>query len=282
MADSLAQAGIKDLRQLGYKDVEQPKVSAELIKKGDKYYLKPEKVSNHLDRSREKSKLIEVSPEDVKTTSRSLGMGGKETKIVGLVPQAPKRILINKDTGEQVVQGKYGGELGYEQDTTRAIGYGMRSKAKARTNIEAINAANDPRKGVRWGNTTQTEGMTNFMIRFDENDNALIYPEYSDTSTENLNMFAASVLAGAAATYGPGIMSKVSSKIGSAVGESTVKSIANKFLPEFTKEGIVKEVSKKAIKEVVKKGATSIMEKQYPGAGRRRWVNDSSFKIKNL
>ena len=270
MADSLAQAGIKDLRQLGYKDVEQPKVSAELIKKGDKYYLKPEKVSNHLDRSREKSKLIEVSPEDVKTTSRSLGMGGKETKIVGLVPQAPKRILINKDTGEQVVQGKYGGELGYEQDTTRAIGYGMRSKAKARTNIEAINAANDPRKGVRWGNTTQTEGMTNFMIRFDENDNALIYPEYSDTSTENLNMFAASVLAGAAATYGPGIMSKVSSKIGSAVGESTVKSIANKFLPEFTKEGIVKEVSKKAIKEVVKKGATSIMEKQYPGAGRRR------------
>ena len=121
---------------------------------------------------------------------------------------------------------------------------------------------NDPRKGLRWGNTTQTEGMTNFMIRFDENDNALIYPEYSDTSTENLNMFGASVLAGAAATYGPGLMSKVSSKIGSAVGESTVKSIANKFLPEFTKEGIVKEVSKRAVKEGVKKGATSIMEKQ--------------------
>jgi len=270
MADSLAQAGIKDLRQLGYKDIEQPKVSAELIKKGDKYYLKPEKVSNHLDRSREKSKLIEVSPEDVKTTSRSLGMGGKETKIVGLVPQAPKRMLINKDTGEQVVQGKYGGELGYEQDTTRAIGYGMRSKAKARTNIEAINAANDPRKGVRWGNTTQTEGMTNFMIRFDENDNALIYPEYSDTSNTNAQMFIMAAGAGAALTYGPGLMSKVSSKIGSAVGESTVKSIAKKFLPEFTKEGIVKEVGKKAVKEVVKKGATSIIEKQYPGAGRRR------------
>jgi len=282
MADSLAQAGIKDLRQLGYKDVEQPKVSAELIKKGDKYYLKPEKVSNHLDRSREKSKLIEVSPEDVKTTSRSLGMGGKETKIVGLVPQAPKRILINKDTGEQVVQGKYGGELGYEQDTTRAIGYGMRSKAKARTNIEAINAANDPRKGVRWGNTTQTEGMTNFMIRFDENDNALIYPNYVDTKNDAAEKFAIAAAIGAGLTYGPGLMSKLGTKVSSAVGESTVKSIAKKFLPEFTKEGIIKEVGKKAVKEVVKKGATSIIEKQYPGAGRKRWVNDSSFKIKNL
>ena len=253
MADSLAQAGIKDLRQLGYKDVEQPKVSAELIKKGDKYYLKPEKVSNHLDRSREKSKLIEVSPEDVKTTSRSLGMGGKETKIVGLVPQAPKRILINKDTGEQVVQGKYGGELGYEQDTTRAIGYGMRSKAKARTNIEAINAANDPRKGLRWGNTTQTEGMTNFMIRFDENDNALIYPEYSDTSTENLNMFAASVLAGAAATYGPGIMSKVGTKASSLGGKVTSKigSAVTEKIKNITLEGVGKKFAKKLAEKTI-------------------------------
>jgi len=261
MADSLAQAGIKDLRQLGYKDVEQPKVSAELIKKGDKYYLKPEKVSNHLDRSKEKPKLIEVSPEDVKTTSRSLGMGGKETKIVGLVPQAPKRILINKDTGEQVVQGKYGGELGYEQDTTVSLGYGMRSKGKARTNIEAINAANDPKKGVRWGNTTQTEGMTNFMIRFDENDNALIYPEYSDTSTENLNMFAASVLAGAAATYGPGIMSKVGTKASSLGGKVTSK--IGSAVTEKIKNITVKDLGKKFAKKLAEKTITdAVISKQ--------------------
>ena len=249
MATILAQGGIKDLRQLGYKDVEQPKVLAELIKKGDKYYLKSEEVSSHLDKSRKKSKLIEVLPENVKVTSKSLGMGRKETKIVGLIPQAPKRILINKDTGEQVVQGKYGGELGYEQDITRSLGYGMRSKGKARTNIEAINVANDPRKGLRWGNTTQTEGMTNFMIRFDENDNALIYPEYSDTSTENLNMFGASVLAGAAATYGPGLMSKVGTKISGIVGESTVKTIG-------------KDVLKKVGKNVLKKAVTNVLTPQ--------------------
>jgi len=188
-------------------------------------------------------------------------MGGKETKIVGLVPQAPKRILINKDTGEQVVQGKYGGELGYEQDTTRAIGYGMRSKAKARTNIEAINAANDPKKGVRWGNTTQTEGMTNFMIRFDENDNALIYPEYSDTSTENLNMFAASVLAGAAATYGPGIMSKVGTKASSLGGKVTSK--IGSAVTEKIKNITVKDLGKKFAKKLAEKTITdAVISKQ--------------------
>ena len=123
---------------------------------------------------------------------------------------------------------------------------------------------------MKWGNTTQTDGMTNFMIRFDENDNALIYPEYSDTSTDNLNMFVAAVAAGAAATYGPGLMSKLGTKVSSTVGESTIKSLTKKFLPEFTKESILKEAGKKAVKEVVKKGAKSIIEKQYPGAGRKR------------
>jgi hypothetical protein len=121
---------------------------------------------------------------------------------------------------------------------------------------------NDPKKGVRWGNTTQTEGMTNFMIRFDENDNALIYPNYVDTKNDAAEKFAIAVAIGAGLTYGPGLMSKVSSKISSTVGESTVKSLAKKFLPEFTKESIAKEV--------VKKGAKSIIEKQYPGAGKTK------------
>ena len=274
MADSLAQAGIKDLRQLGYKDIEQPKASVNLIRKGNKYYYDSASgTSSNLYKSdkEKQATLIEVPASEVKKVEgKSLGYGVKDIKFTAMIEQPPKRMLINKDTGEEVVQGKYSGELNKQQDTTRAIGYGMRSEKEPIKNLEQWKSMNDPRKGLRWGNTTQTEGMTNFMIRFDENDNALIYPEYSDTSTENLNMFGASVLAGAAATYGPGLMSKVSSKIGSAVGESTVKSIANKFLPEFTKEGIVKEVSKRAVKEVVKKGATSIMEKQYPGAGRRR------------
>jgi len=266
MADSLAQAGIKDLRQLGYKDIEQPKASVNLIRKGNKYYYDSAggTSSNLYKSDKEKqATLIEVPASEVKKVEgKSLGYGVKNTKFTAMIEQPPKRMLINKDTGEEVVQGKYGGELNKQQDTTRAIGYGMRSEKEPIKNLEQWKSMNDPKKGVRWGNTTQTEGMTNFMIRFDENDNALIYPNYVDTKNDAAEKFAIAVAIGAGLTYGPGLMSKVSSKISSTVGESTVKSLAKKFLPEFTKESIAKEV--------VKKGAKSIIEKQYPGAGKTK------------
>jgi len=276
MADSLAQAGIKDLRQLGYKDVEQPKKQATIYKKGDKYYLSqkdPNQGSKYSNRK--KSEPIEVFPDPesiVMTKSKVVGQGMVGQNIMsGLIETAPKRMLINKDTGEEVIQGKYGGELDQEdkRNLTKPIGFGLRSKyTRSAKNVKALEEAKT--RGMRWGNTTQTEGMTNFMIRFDENDNALIYPNYVDTKNDAAEKFAIAAAIGAGLTYGPGLMSKLGTKVSSAVGESTVKSIAKKFLPEFTKEGIIKEVGKKAVKEVVKKGATSIIEKQYPGAGRKR------------
>ena len=45
---------------------------------------------------------------------------------------------------------------------------------------------------------------------------------------EAFGMFATAVAAGAAATYGPGLLSKASSKIGSAVGEGGVKGFLKK------------------------------------------------------
>ena len=254
MAKDLSNAGIKDLKQLGYKDIEQPKVKSELIKKGDKYYIKPKSVSSHLTPAK-KSKLIEVSPEDVKTIEvQPLGLGIKETKIVGLIPQAPKRVLINKDTGEQVVQGKYGGDLNQQQDTTQPLGYGARTKAKQNTDLELWEMANDPRRGLRWGNTTSVEGMANYMISFDEKGQAVVFPQYVDTTNEGLRDFAYAVAAGAAITYGPAFFGKAGSKISSAaskIGSSVAKKITKKAITKKVKEKIIKTGVKAIAKKVV-------------------------------
>ena len=249
MAKDLSNAGIKDLKQLGYKDIEQPKVESELIKKGDKYYIP--KLSNvhsgHVNAAK-KPKLIEVFPEDVKTIEGPpLGLGIKETKVFGLIPQAPKRVLINKDTGEKVVQGKYGGDLNQQQDTTQPIGYGLRSKAKPLTDLESWEMANDPRRGLRWGNTTSVDGMANYMISFDEKGQAVVFPQYADTGNENFRNFAYAVAAGAAVTYGPSLFAKASSKISSTIGK------------KITKEALVKKAKEKIIKKGVKTVAKNIL-----------------------
>ena len=161
MVKDLVGAGIKDLRQLGYKESD---VITErtLIKKGDKYYIK--EPTGEFYAQAMQYKLKEVNPTDVREieVSKSIGFGQTSTRKVlkGKVKTGSNRVLINKETGEQVVQGKYGGVLGYGTDT------------------------DDPRKGLRWGNTTSVEGMADYMIAFDENDQAILFPKYADTSTD--------------------------------------------------------------------------------------------------
>ena len=238
MAKDLSNAGIKDLKQLGYKDIEQPKVELELIKKGNKYYVK--------------EGGYEVSPEvvsDVRTVKgQPLGFGMTEKRMFGTVSQAPKRVLINKDTGEQVVQGKYGGEIDQQQDTTQPLGHGVRTKAKIRTKLK------DPRTPVRWGNTTSVEGMANYMISFDEKGQAVVFPQYVDTGNENFRNFAYAVAAGAAVTYGPAAFAKASSKISSAASK-----IGSSVAKKITKEAIAKKAKEKIIETGVKAVAKKVL-----------------------
>ena len=204
MVKDLVGAGIKDLRQLGYKESD---VITErtLIKKGDKYYIK--EPTGEFYAQAMQYKLKEVNPTDVREieVSKSIGFGQTSTRKVlkGKVKTGSNRVLINKETGEQVVQGKYGGVLGYGTDT------------------------DDPRKGLRWGNTTSVEGMADYMIAFDENDQAILFPKYADTSTYLTGpMMVASV-----AMMGMGIPANIGTSLGLS-GKAAVA--AGNFLVEGT------------------------------------------------
>ena len=204
MVKDLVGAGIKDLRQLGYKESD---VITErtLIKKGDKYYIK--EPTGEFYAQAMQYKLKEVNPTDVREieVSKSIGFGQTSTRKVlkGKVKTGSNRVLINKETGEQVVQGKYGGVLGYGTDT------------------------DDPRKGLRWGNTTSVEGMADYMIAFDENDQAILFPKYADTSTDLTGpMMVASV-----AMMGMGIPANIGTSLGLS-GKAAVA--AGNFLVEGT------------------------------------------------
>ena len=204
MVKDLVGAGIKDLRQLGYKESD---VITErtLIKKGDKYYIK--EPTGEFYAQAMQYKLKEVNPTDVREieVSKSIGFGQTSTRKVlkGKVKTGSNRVLINKETGEQVVQGKYGGVLGDGTDT------------------------DDPRKGLRWGNTTSVEGMADYMIAFDENDQAILFPKYADTSTDLTGpMMVASV-----AMMGMGIPANIGTSLGLS-GKAAVA--AGNFLVEGT------------------------------------------------
>lgn len=190
MADNLSKAGIKDIRQLGYEEIEMDSTITPyrtIVEKDGKTYYSRTMDQNSIH-DQPKTKLIELNPEDVKdkkyfiseTVKVPLGMGAyKDTKklieissedlknydkkditVQGKIPEVTQRVLINKDTGERVVQGKYGGVLGYGKYNE------------------------DPnQRGVRWGNTTQVEGMADFMIQFDKEGNPLIYSQYQDTTS---------------------------------------------------------------------------------------------------
>ena len=162
MAKDLAAAGIKDLRQLGSEET--PIIeNVKLTKKGDKYYRTVEDKSKPLGMGGYGTKQVEVDPADLlsepetKQVTKSLNYAGM-TKEVPVTTAKMKvgatTTLVNKETGEKVVQGKYGGNL------TERKG-----------------------QGFRWGNTTRVEGMADYMISFDDKGQPLIYPRYQDTTS---------------------------------------------------------------------------------------------------
>tara|TARA_R100001591_G_scaffold25153_1_gene35240 strand:- start:201 stop:1853 length:1653 start_codon:yes stop_codon:yes gene_type:complete len=203
MVKDLRSAGIKDLRQLGYKEADVI-MERTLIKKGDKYYIN--EPTEYYAQAMQ-YKLQEVNPTDVREieVSKPIGFGQTSTRKVlkGKIKTGSNRVLINKETGEQVVQGKYGGVLGYGTDT------------------------DDPRKGLRWGNTTSVEGMADYMIAFDENDQAILFPKYADTATDLTGpMMVASI-----AMMGMGIPANIGTSLGLS-GKAAVA--AGNFLVEGT------------------------------------------------
>ena len=188
MAETLSQAGVKDLRQLGYKEEEGMDQKVSVIKKDGKFFIK-EPSTGYVQ----------------KTKYKPLPAGIKvDEEVSATVKGLPTRYLINKDTGERVVQGKYQGVLGYGTELDKADG------------------------PLRWGNTTQTEGMTDFMIKFDKDGQALIFPKYSDTATDltGLTMVAGVALA----AYGvPAALGKASGVTG-AFGQAAGKAFGNSLI----------------------------------------------------
>ena len=201
MMETLSQAGITDLRQLGMKEVEGEPVEQRIFKEGNKYY-------KYVQTGMAQTKVT-IDPKDLidikETEGASLGYGAKEKIITAKVKPPIQRILINKDTGEQVVQGKYGGVLGYgnAQDTSDGL--------------------------LRWGNTTQTEGMTDFMIQFDKDGQALIVPKYSDTATDltGLTMVATVALASMGVPAQLGSLSGVTGSYGAVAGKAFGNALIN-------------------------------------------------------
>ena len=195
MALHLSQAGIQDLSQLGYREVESPATVKTLVKKGDKYYEKYQ--TNPYGGTDATMGLKEVDAFDVEevTVDKNVGFGmtQQETIIKGKVKNPPTYELINKETGEKVTQGKYGGQL---------VKYGD--------------------QGFRWGNTTRTEGMTDFMIKFDEKGQALIYPRYEDTATDLSGVLTVGSIALMATGVGAGLGASLTGGLGNAAVQKTI------------------------------------------------------------
>ena len=203
MSLHLSKAGIKDLRQLGYEETYGPDLITELTEKDGKYFKKVTDYSKSLGMGGYDTKLEEVKATDVQETevSTPTGFGQTSTKKVlkGKVKGPKTYQLINKETGERVVQGKYGGVLTeYEKG-----------------------------QGFRWGNTTRTEGMTDFMIKFDEEGQALVYPRYEDTATDLSGVMMVGSIALAATGVGAGLGASL---IGGAGSVATQTAIGNAFI----------------------------------------------------
>ena len=202
MALHLSAAGIQDLSQLGYEEVYGPSYVTNLVKENGKYFQKTTDYSKPLGMGGYGTKLIEVEATDIQETSVSVSggagsLGGSKTNYKGKVKGPKTYQLINKETGERVVQGKYGGQL---------VKYGD--------------------EGFRWGNTTRTEGMTDFMIKFDEKGQALIYPRYEDTATDLSGILTVGSIAlmatGAGAALGGSLASGASAAVQKTLGNALI------------------------------------------------------------
>ena len=192
MSLHLSKAGIKDLRQLGYREIETPMTVTEVYKKDGKFYEK-----SIINTYAGTTGFTEVkNQDDIVVDSDVEIQPGQKFKAKKKNP--PTYELINKETGERVNQGKYGGQL---------VKYGD--------------------QGFRWGNTTRTEGMTDFMIQFDEKGQALIYPRYEDTATDLSGAMMVGSIALAATGVGAGLGASL---IGGAGSVATQTAIGNAFI----------------------------------------------------
>jgi len=195
MAKDLAAAGIKDLRQLGSKEV---KEDVSLVKKKGKYYQ--EKVVNAYSGTKG---LVKVDPK--KLSDIEVVKGAPSTVKAKMTTGSE---LINKETGEKVVQGKYGGNLTEYQKE----------------------------QGFRWGNTTSVEGMADYMISFDDKGQPLVYPRYEDTTSG----FVAPLLKGAmlaATIYGGYALANTFATQGFAAG---AKQVGKKFIKKQVSKALSK------------------------------------------
>jgi len=218
MALHLSKAGIKDLRQLGYREVETPMTVTTVYKKDGQFY--EEYVSNAYAGTKSFRKVKNQDDIVVDPDVKELYPG---QKFKAKKKNPPTYELINKETGERVTQGKYGGQL---------VKYGD--------------------QGFRWGNTTRTEGMTDFMIKFDEKGQALIYPRYEDTATDLSGIMTVGSIALAATGAGAGLGASflgsaapvVQKAVGNAFINATISSVTGgDFYKSFLTSAAVPIVS---------------------------------------
>jgi len=201
----------------------------ELTKKGDKYYKTVEVFRGN-------KKLEEVEAFDVKETEieerGAYGSTSIKKVIKGKVKNAPTYELINKDTGKRVVQGKYGGILAeYGKD-----------------------------QGFRFGNTTRTEGMTDFMIKFDKDGQALIYPRYEDTASDLTGILTVASIALAGTGVGASLGSSFLGGAGSAATQKAIgNALINATISEVTGGDFFKTFATGVAVPMVSSGMNSVL-----------------------
>ena len=211
MSKDLANSGVKDIRQLAVDETD-IFTSENIIKKGDKYYRRIRTQEGTHGGSKEVEILesdFQSDPRDeetIKKTTKSLGMGGYEDIYSANVKTGTGNVLINKDTGEKVIQGKYAGNA----------------------------TLYDENQGYRWGNTTSVEGMADHMIVFTPDGDPVIYPRYQDTKSDLTGiMMVASV-----ATMGL----PIAQSIGTAATAGAVKGAAAKAIGNVIVNGTLNEL----------------------------------------
>lgn len=195
MSKDLANSGIKDIRQLAVDEIETDPLSVRVrYGKGDQLY---EEVSGPMASSFRK----------VKNPEEFFDIEGVKGEINTAKKKAPTAYgLINKETGEKVIQGKYAGNA----------------------------TLYDENQGYRWGNTTSVEGMADHMIVFTPDGDPVIYPRYQDTKSDLTGiMMVASV-----ATMGL----PIAQSIGTAATAGAVKGAAAKAIGNVIVNGTLNEL----------------------------------------
>ena len=241
MALHLSKAGIQDLRQLGSRATT---TNFTIYKKGDKYFRKEAPSSCYsVCQTKEieipASKISNIKEEEIEKQVQTgmIGFGGSGIRTKTVKQKIIKADvetgyeLINKDTGEKVVQGKYGGML----------------------------TEYDKGQGFRWGNTTRTEGMTDFMIKFDEKGEALIYPRYEDTASDLSGIMTVGSIALAATGVGAGLGASFLGGAAPAVQSAVGNAFINASISSLTGGDFTKTFLTSAAVPIVSQGMNSVL-----------------------